>query len=116
MSFHSIPTLDLALARSSETKLAFLKDLRHALLEVGFLYIKNTGIDEQLIRDVISEGKGFFDLPVEKKLEMEMKNAASFLGRPSRTPIFAFICVPRKFFVSIREEPDKAHKDKQEGD
>lgn len=80
MSFHSIPTLDLSLARGSETKAAFLSDLRHALLEVGFLYIKNTGIDEQLIREVILEGKAFFDLPTEKKLEIEMKNAPSFLG------------------------------------
>lgn len=81
MSFHSIPTLDLSAARHPETKGTFLSDLRHALLEVGFLYIKNTGIDSQLIRDVISEGKAFFDLPVEKKLEIEMKNAPSFLGR-----------------------------------
>lgn len=80
MSFHSIPTLDLSLARRPETKAAFLRDLRYALLEVGFLYIKNTGIEDRLIRDVISEGKAFFDLPTEKKLEIEMKNAPSFLG------------------------------------
>jgi isopenicillin N synthase-like dioxygenase len=80
MSFQTIPTLDLSLARNPETKPTFLSDLRHALLEVGFLYIKNTGIDEGLIRDVVREGKGFFELPQEKKLEIEMKNKGSFLG------------------------------------
>lgn len=82
MSFDSIPILDLSAARDAAKKPGFLNELRHALLEVGFLYIKNTGIDGKLIEDVIVEGKKFFDLPVEKKLEIEMKNAPSFLGMP----------------------------------
>lgn len=80
MSFDTIPILDLSLARSPSTKQSFLDNLRHALLEVGFLYIKNTGIPETLIQDVVTQGKAFFDLPMEKKLEIEMKNAKSFLG------------------------------------
>lgn len=80
MSFSSIPILDLSEARDPATKPAFLDSLRHALLEVGFLYIKNTGVDDKLIREVIEEGRRFFELPDEKKLEVEMKNAPSFLG------------------------------------
>ncbi|KAF4549288.1 Non-heme dioxygenase in morphine synthesis N-terminal-containing protein 4 [Elsinoe fawcettii] len=80
MSFDAIPILDLSLARDEATKPAFLKDLRFALLEVGFLYIKNTGISDDLIQDVITLGKGFFDLPEDKKLAVEMKNKPSFLG------------------------------------
>ncbi|KAL9022188.1 MAG: hypothetical protein Q9185_000588 [Variospora sp. 1 TL-2023] len=80
MSFSSIPILDLSKAQSSLTKPSFLDSLRHALLEVGFLYIKNTGISDGLIEDVIKQGKAFFDLPEEKKLEVQMKNAPSFLG------------------------------------
>lgn len=80
MSFNTIPILDLSLADSSQTKPRFLQDLRHALLEVGFLYIRNTGISADLVQDVIKLGKAFFDLPEDKKLECEMKNAKSFLG------------------------------------
>lgn len=80
MSFETIPILDLSLARSPDTKSSFLDNLRHALLEVGFLYIKNTGISPTLIEEVVEQGKAFFDLPLEKKLEIEMKNAPSFLG------------------------------------
>ncbi|MCJ1302804.1 hypothetical protein MMC08_005609 [Hypocenomyce scalaris] len=80
MSFTSIPILDLSLARNADTKAEFLDSLRHALLEVGFLYISNTGIDDTLINDVITQGKAFFRLPQEKKLEIQMKNAPSFLG------------------------------------
>jgi isopenicillin N synthase-like dioxygenase len=80
MSFDSIPILDLSLADSPATKSALLDSLRHALLEVGFLYIKNTGIPPSLIDRVKSLGISFFSLPEEKKLECEMKRAKSFLG------------------------------------
>ena len=80
MSFSSIPVLDLSLARNQDTKPAFLESLRTALLDVGFLYIENTGIDDALIQDVIEQGKAFFALPDEKKLEVQMKQQPSFLG------------------------------------
>jgi isopenicillin N synthase-like dioxygenase len=67
MSFTHIPILDLSLARCPDTKLAFLADLRHALLEVGFLYLKNVGIEQELFDRVVKEGKGFFDLDMEEK-------------------------------------------------
>lgn len=67
MSFNSIPVLDLALANDPTTKPAFLADLRHALMEVGFLYIKNVGIPDELFQKVISEGRAFFDIPLEEK-------------------------------------------------
>lgn len=80
MSFTSIPVLDLSLADDRATKPAFLADLRHALLEVGFLYLKNVGISDDFFNQVISEGRAFFDIPTEEKLKIEMKNAPSFLG------------------------------------
>ncbi|KAI9754981.1 MAG: succinate dehydrogenase complex, subunit B [Chaenotheca gracillima] len=79
-TFSEIPVLDLSLARDPATKPAFLEELRHTLLEIGFLYIKNTGIDDELIEQVQKQGISFFDLPEEEKLRIEMKNAASFLG------------------------------------
>jgi isopenicillin N synthase-like dioxygenase len=80
MSFSSIPILDLSLADDPSTKPGLLKDLRHALLEVGFLYIKNTRIPPELISRVIHLGKSFFSLPESEKLKCEMVNAPSFLG------------------------------------
>ena len=67
MSFTSVPILDLSLARESTTKPEFLSQLRHALMEVGFLYLKNVGIPEELFQQVIQQGKAFFDLPLEEK-------------------------------------------------
>ena len=81
MSFDAIPVLDLSLSRHPDTKPAFLDSLRNALLDVGFLYIKDTGIDDTLIQDVIEQGKAFFSLPEGQKLEVQMKNVPSFLGK-----------------------------------
>ena len=67
MSFTSIPILDLELARVPETKPEFLEQLRHALLEVGVLYLRNVGIPPELFQDVIEMGKAFFDIPQEEK-------------------------------------------------
>lgn len=80
MSFTSIPVLDLSLASSPTTKPAFLADLRSALMEVGFLYLKNVGIPDSLFASAISHGRAFFELPLDEKLKIEMKNASSFLG------------------------------------
>lgn len=67
MSFTSIPILDLAAARDPATKPEFLQELRHALMEVGFLYLKNVGISDDLFQRVIELGKSFFDIPEEEK-------------------------------------------------
>ncbi|KAJ4297041.1 hypothetical protein N0V88_003957 [Collariella sp. IMI 366227] len=80
MSFTSIPILDLAQAQDPATKPAFLSELRHALMEVGFLYLKNVGISDEFFKQVVEEGKAFFDIPEDEKLKIEMKNASSFLG------------------------------------
>ena len=80
MSFTEIPVLDLSRARAAASKPGFLQDLRRALLEVGFLYISHTGIDAALIDAVIANAHAFFDLPREKKMEVQMVREKSFLG------------------------------------
>lgn len=80
MAFQEIPILDLSLAKDDSTRPELLRQLRDALLNVGFLYIKNAGIDQELYDRVCDEGIRFFDLPQEEKFNIEMKNANSFLG------------------------------------
>jgi isopenicillin N synthase-like dioxygenase len=80
-TFDALPILPLAQALDPATKPKFLSDLRHALLNVGFLYLSETGLPEQLVQDVIRECRGFFkDLPLAEKEKIEMKNEKSFLG------------------------------------
>lgn len=80
-TFTELPILPLSQALNPETKPKFLADLRNALLNVGFLYLSDTGIPEQLTQDVIRECRDFFEkLPLEEKERIEMKNEKSFLG------------------------------------
>lgn len=80
-TFTQLPILPLSQALNPETKPQFLADLRNALLNVGFLYLSETGIPDQLIQDVIRECRDFFEkLPQEEKEAIEMKNEKSFLG------------------------------------
>jgi isopenicillin N synthase-like dioxygenase len=67
MSFTTVPILDMALASDPDTKPQFLAELRHALMEVGFLYLKNVGISDEIFDLVISEGRAFFDIPQSEK-------------------------------------------------
>ena len=80
-TFTTLPILPLSQALDPATKPQFLADLRHALLNVGFLYLSETGLPEKLVKDVIAECRGFFEkLPQEEKERIEMKNEKSFLG------------------------------------
>ena len=94
MSFTAVPIVDLSLARNESTKPAFLEVLKNALLDVGFLYITKTGIEDSLIQTVIEQGKAFFELPEEKKLEVQMKNKPSFLGARLKEDLYLLITVP----------------------
>jgi isopenicillin N synthase-like dioxygenase len=67
MSFTTVPVLDLAKANDPATKSELLEQLRHALMEVGFLYISNTTIPNELLEQVKAAGKTVFDIPEEEK-------------------------------------------------
>jgi isopenicillin N synthase-like dioxygenase len=80
-TFTELPILPLSQALNPETKPQFLADLRSALLNVGFLYLSETGLPDQLVQDVVRECRDFFEkLPLEEKEKIEMKNEKSFLG------------------------------------
>jgi isopenicillin N synthase-like dioxygenase len=56
-------------------------ELREACLRFGFFYIKNHGIDENLISRLFAEGKRFFaECPQDKKESIHMRNNAVFRG------------------------------------
>lgn len=80
-TFTAIPTLSLSQARSPDTKLQFLSQLRDALLTTGFLYIRDTSIPTSLTTSVITHTRSFFEsLPSDRKHAIEMHHKPSFLG------------------------------------
>ena len=79
-NFSSIPILDFALASDQAHKPEFIDQLRHALINVGFLYLKNHSVPQQVIDDLIGYIPRLFDLPQETKNKIVMANSPHFLG------------------------------------
>lgn len=99
-TFTELPILPLSRALDPKTKPQFLADLRSALLNVGFLYLSETGLPRQLVADVIEECQGFFEnLPQEEKERIEMKNERSFLGWSRVSPHSVALLLRTTLFV-----------------
>ncbi|TVY55156.1 putative 2-oxoglutarate-dependent dioxygenase DIN11, partial [Lachnellula suecica] len=78
--FAEIPLLDFALASDPATKPQFLDSLRNAIVNVGFLYIKNTTVSDSTQGTLTQKGIEALELPLEEKLKIEMANSKHFLG------------------------------------
>jgi isopenicillin N synthase-like dioxygenase len=77
----TLPVLDLArLDAGSQEREAFLAELRDTAYELGFFYVINHGVDQNLIRDVRQLSRRFFALPEADKLAIEMINSPHFRG------------------------------------
>lgn len=76
----SIPTIDLSKAEISVTRTELLKELRHALLEVGFLYLTGYSVDQSTIEDLVRVLPDLFGLPEEVKESVALVNSPHFLG------------------------------------
>ena len=73
--FTSIPVLEYSLIAADRA--SFLKQLRHALINVGFLYLHGAPVDT---RGVIAEIPRFFSLPQASKDALSKQNTPHFLG------------------------------------
>ncbi|KAI0074433.1 Clavaminate synthase-like protein [Panus rudis PR-1116 ss-1] len=79
-NFSSIPILDYSLASNHSTKPDFIEQLRHAVINVGFLYLSNTPVAREDIDAVIEYAPRVFDIPQEAKDKVRMANSPHFLG------------------------------------
>lgn len=79
-NFTSIPFVDFRDATDPATKPRFLSTLRHALVNVGFFYLQNPPLGVELRERLVKTTGAFFDLPTEKKLELDVANSKHFRG------------------------------------
>jgi isopenicillin N synthase-like dioxygenase len=75
-----IPTIDMSLADDSATRPAVLEKLRHALTDVGFLYLANHHVPATVIDALINSLPTLFGLSEEAKNEVALENSPHFLG------------------------------------
>lgn len=67
LAFKEIPIIDLSLLVSENRDNEAVEEIGKACREVGFLYVKNHGIPEMLINDILAAGKEFFERPLAQK-------------------------------------------------
>jgi isopenicillin N synthase-like dioxygenase len=81
----TIPTVDLSkfISGNSEHKLEFITELGKAYEDVGFVAVKNHGVDEGLIAMLYKNVQEFFSLPLEKKKTYEIEGLAGQRGYTS---------------------------------
>ncbi|KAG8901880.1 hypothetical protein FRB99_005020 [Tulasnella sp. 403] len=76
-----IPVVDFGKFRSSEAgKKDTAKEIVDAFKEVGFVYLKNHGVDERKISNAFLKSKEFFDLPIDKKVALAWEDPRSNRG------------------------------------
>ena len=80
MADGTIPTIDLNRAESPAKRQDLLQQLRHALLEVGFLYVSNHGIKSAIVNDIVDVLPKLFALPKEVNDATALLNSPHFLG------------------------------------
>ncbi|KZS92250.1 Clavaminate synthase-like protein [Sistotremastrum niveocremeum HHB9708] len=78
-AFHTIPVIDYSLSQGPQKQL-FLSQLRHAIINVGFLQLKNSTVPSSLIARVKARAPEFFDLPQSKKDQINIANSPHFMG------------------------------------
>ncbi|KAF8635830.1 hypothetical protein AX15_000029 [Amanita polypyramis BW_CC] len=82
VSFSKIPVIDITHINSPDVGLrhALAKDVRDACINVGFFYVKNHNILDNVIDEALDGAKQFFALPLESKMEIENKTSPNFRG------------------------------------
>ncbi|KAI0329030.1 Clavaminate synthase-like protein [Cubamyces sp. BRFM 1775] len=81
-AFRDIPIIDLKDIDNPnpEARKALGSAVKDACINVGFLYVKNHGIPEDKIERAYSASKDFFSLPVERKMELDIRKTSNFKG------------------------------------
>lgn len=76
----SIPILDLSWADDASARPELLSQLRSALFDVGFLYVKNHGVPPSTISNLTDKLPALFTLPASERASLSKLNSPHFLG------------------------------------
>ncbi len=80
--FDTIPVIDVGGIRSKRVaeRQAVAAKIHEACTQVGFFYIENHGISQDLVEDVFEFAGKFFALSFEQKMEIFIDNSPNFRG------------------------------------
>ena len=71
-SFDRLPVIDIAPLLDGSDKMGVARQIRWALSNTGFMYVKNHGIAQDFVDDVFGVTRRFFDLPMAEKMALHV--------------------------------------------
>ncbi|MER8684614.1 MULTISPECIES: 2-oxoglutarate and iron-dependent oxygenase domain-containing protein [unclassified Mesorhizobium] len=74
-SFDKLPVVDIAPLLDGSNKQRVAKEIRWALSNTGFMYVKNHGIPQAVVDSVLDVSRRFFDLPMPQKHALHISNS-----------------------------------------
>lgn len=74
-SFDRLPVIDVAPLLDGSDKTGVAKQIRWALSNAGFMYVKNHGIAQDFVDEVFGVTRRFFDLPMAEKMALHVGNS-----------------------------------------
>ncbi|MER9064408.1 2-oxoglutarate and iron-dependent oxygenase domain-containing protein [Mesorhizobium sp. M0698] len=74
-SFGKIPVVDIAPPLDGSNKQWVAKEIRWALSNTGFIYVKNHGIPQDFVDSVFDVGRQFFDLPWSQRMSLHIRKS-----------------------------------------
>ncbi|MEM7093752.1 MAG: 2-oxoglutarate and iron-dependent oxygenase domain-containing protein [Actinomycetota bacterium] len=79
----SLPIVDIAAFRrdpAGREGRRFVDELREHLHTTGFVYVRGHGVDPDLDRRLLEQGRAFFALPEQERKDLAIANSAAFRG------------------------------------
>ncbi|MER9451606.1 2-oxoglutarate and iron-dependent oxygenase domain-containing protein [Mesorhizobium sp. M0254] len=74
-SFDKLPVVDIAPLLDGSNKQRVAKEIRWALSNTGFMYVKNHGIQQDFVDSVFDVSRRFFDLPMSQKMTLHVSKS-----------------------------------------
>ena len=75
INFDEIPILDLKVLNQGGDITELAKELRHVLSNIGFLYVKNHGVEQSILDGMEEISKKFFALSAQEKASVHVKKS-----------------------------------------
>ncbi len=82
VSFDSIPIIDFTamFGDDEDKKMIVGEAVRKACTDVGFFYIKNHHVAQNIIDNTFNAAESFFDTPIKDKMEVNIENSKTLRG------------------------------------
>lgn len=76
-----VPVIDFATFRNGDEaeKQAVARQIKEAFRDIGFIYLRNHGIPQELIARAFNHAQNFFDLPLSDKVKLAWSDEANYL-------------------------------------